>query len=107
MPEYKTIKNSRGEYEKVPVEAPAPAPTPSLPNGDDISIDGLLKSGLGAIERLLKILWKDISAGSPDRATVQNLKDCVAMLLELKKKEDDLLDKLSNSELEKLTDKTT
>lgn len=103
MTQYKTIKNSRGEFEKVPVVEPAPAP---LPTGDDIAIDDLLKSGLGAIDRLLKVIWTQISTGAIDRATVQNLKDCVSMLLELKKKEQEFLDGLPDSDLAKLAHKS-
>lgn len=104
MTEYKSIKNTKGQYEKVAVEIP-PEP-PSIPpvSNDDLCIDTLLKSSLGAIDRLLKLIWTDVSHGSIDRATVQNLKDVVSMLLELKKKEQDMLDMLPDADLKKLAE---
>lgn len=76
---------------------PTPAPEPS-----DVSIDDLLKAGLQAIRGSMKAVMADVNTGMPSRETIQNLKDLMGLLRELKKEEKDLLDNLSEEELEKL-----
>lgn len=99
-------KDENGIYQKI--EAAPQAIQETEGNGDDgnISIDDLLKKGLLAIKRAMKSVLAEVSAGSPSRETIQNLKDLMAMLKELKKEEKDILDNLSDEELEKLLTKS-
>lgn len=78
-----------------------PEPTPS-PEFQDTSIDDLLKAGLQAIRGAMKAVMSDVNTGLPSRETIQNLKDLMSMLKELKKEEKDLLDNMTDEQLEKL-----
>lgn len=72
---------------------------------DALSIDALMKAGLVAINHTLHALMQEINnyrPASPPRETIQNLKDVMAMLRDLKKDEKDFIDSLSDEELEKL-----
>lgn len=80
-------------------------PQATEPFSTDVSIDDLLGKGLAALDRLMKVIMMDISTGAPERDTVMNLKDVMAMLHELKKKEKELLENLSDEELESLIKK--
>lgn len=74
--------------------------SPQLPPTKiDISIDDELSKGLLAIQRLLKITSEEIVSGR-QRDTADNLKKCMDMLMSLKKKESEILDNLSDEELE-------
>ncbi len=79
---------------------PTPAPTNDPETTD---IDSLLHCGLRNISRLMNIVSKEASMGILQRETVQNLKDLMFMLSDLKKKESDLLDSLSDEELERIS----
>lgn len=81
---------------------PEPKAQLSEPKGTDISIDSLLQDGLKSIHMLMRVIRDDIRSGAPERNTVMNLKDAMAMLHELKEKEQDLLDKLSDEDLAKI-----
>lgn len=96
------------ELTSKPAGSTTPLKTPPAPEdkSDDLSIDSLLADGLVAINRLMKSIMQDISAGTPDRDTVQNLKDVMAMLRDLKKDEQGILDNLSTEELERLANQT-
>ena len=89
-------KDANGIFIKEP-DAPTPAPEPS-----DISIDDLMKAGLQAIRGSMKAVMSDVNTGMPSRETIQNLKDLMSMLRDLKKEEKELLDNLSEEEIEKL-----
>lgn len=91
------VKDETGAYVKV-----SPEPLPSLV---DVSIDDLLGKGLLAVERVMKSILTEASSGNPSREAVMNLKDCMAILWELKKKERDFLDNLTDEELERMTKK--
>jgi hypothetical protein len=65
-------------------------------------IDELLKRGLSNISKMMKIISEQATEGTFDRDTVQNLKDLMTMLKDLKKQQQDLLDTMSDAELEKL-----
>lgn len=83
------------------VKEPEAKPAPEvLPH--DISIDDLLGRGIRDIGMILVKIRSDIlaSVSVPSRETVQSLKDCLAMLSDLKKKEQELLESLSETELE-------
>ena len=93
-------KDAAGAFVK---ESPGPsAPTIDL-TGPDVAIDTLLKRALGTIERIMKACSQEASTGAPSRESVQNLKDCVAMLHTLKEKEDEILDEMSDEELISVT----
>lgn len=70
----------------------------------DLSIDGLMLQGLEAIHGTMKAILRDTRSGIPSRESVQNLKDCMSMLADLKEREADVMDKMSNEELEKVVD---
>lgn len=84
---------------------PEEKPVLSAPSTDDLSIDSLLQEGLKSIYMLMRVIRDDIRTGNPERNTVMNLKDAMAMLHELREKEQDLLESLSDEELEKATQK--
>lgn len=94
------IKDHAGAYIPVPkpLEKPVEAPF-------DGSIDNLIYRGLRAIYGLMRDIESDIAMGSPDRDTVQNLKDAMTMLRDLKKEERELLDGMSDEDLEKMLKK--
>jgi hypothetical protein len=91
------IKDSKGQYVKV--EVPKPEPVPSR---TDVSIDSLLNKGLLAIERTMRHIVERSVHGVLERSDVQNLKDLMVLLQELKEKEDDILNKMTDEELEKI-----
>lgn len=68
----------------------------------DLSIDGLLKQGLEAIHGVMKVCRQRAQSGVHAREDVQNLKDCMVMLSELKKKEDAILSEMDDETLEKV-----
>jgi hypothetical protein len=88
-------KDEHGAY------LPPSKPVVPEPEVDDISIDNLMGKGLLALSRLMKSVLVDITAKTYDRDTVMNLKDAMAMLKDLKKEERELLENLSDEELEK------
>lgn len=71
----------------------------------DISIDDLLKRGLVAIYGIMRASLLDAKRSNPHRHSVSNLRDCMNMLMDLKKMESTFLDNASDEELEKLLDK--
>lgn len=68
----------------------------------DISIDGLMSRGVQDIYGIMRSIRSDIATGAPSRETVQNLKDCLIMLTDLKKKEQELIDSMSDEQITKL-----
>jgi hypothetical protein len=68
----------------------------------DLSIDKLLQEGLINIYGIMRAIKADVGTGMPSRESVMNLKDIMAMLRDLKKDEKDLIEKLSDEELENL-----
>lgn len=94
-----SIKDENGHYIKAD-----PSPTSPIDSPDpaaDLSIDVLMQRGLGTIERVLQACALSAKTGSPSRESVMNLKDCMAMLENLKKREAEILDKMTPEELEK------
>ena len=97
------VKDATGSFLPRLPEPKAEAPQrESIP--DTISIDSMLNTSLTSLYRILRHITAEITAG-PTRETIQNLKDVVTMLHELKKKEQDLLTEISDEELEKLSKK--
>ncbi len=78
---------------------------PQEPNleADTADIDRLLYKGLMSISRMMNSINTQAKDGTFDRQTVQNLKDIMQMLNDLKKKESDVLDTLTDEELKELS----
>lgn len=96
-------KNADGVYEKLPVEKTVSStvePSDIIPA--NLSIDDLMRQGLENIYGIIRAIKVDVGSGAPSRETVMNLKDVMTMLRDLKKEERDLLDDLTDEELEKL-----
>ena len=92
------VKNERGSFLKVAkLKEEKPSGDPS-----DTSIDSLLNCGLQQIKGLVRAITAEVNLGTASRETVQNLKDIMTLLLDLKKKEKEFLDTLTDEELEKL-----
>lgn len=94
-------KDEDGKYIKeTPTAVESPPSTPS-----DLSIDDEMDKGLLAIHRLMKQVNEDVVARVKPKDTVVILKACMDMLRDLKKAETDLLDKLSDEELQEFLQK--
>jgi hypothetical protein len=75
---------------------------PAEPKPLVTDIDSLIFIGLQNIARMMESVSSKAKDGIFDREDVQTLKDLMAMLNELKKKQDDLLGQMSDEELEEL-----
>ncbi len=95
------VRNEEGILQKAPGETLVPSLSIAQPS-IDVSIDDLLKKGLLGIERAIKHLLESITAGNVDREVIGCLKDCMTMLHELKRKEKEILDSLTDEQLDKL-----
>lgn len=93
------VKDENGQYVKIAPE-PTLEPLAKLESARGLSIDQLLGKGLYTLDLLMKTLLEEVSTHTYDRETVMNLKDAMSMLHELKKKEKDLLDNMSEEELQ-------
>ncbi len=76
-----------------------------VPIQDTLDIDTLLQRGLTSISRMMTVIVDQSTSGTFDRETVQNLKDIMGILEHLKKRESELLDDLTDEELESLSKK--
>lgn len=74
-----------------------------LPETRDLSIDSMMKEGLETLYDVMKACRKEANAGMPSRECVMNLKDVMAMLHQLKEKEQEILEQMSDEDLEKAT----
>lgn len=86
----------------------APKINKGITDDEHLSIDILMRAGLVAINRTLHALMQDINKSGPtppSRETIQSLKDVMAMLRDLKKDEKDLLENMTDEELEKMKTK--
>lgn len=70
----------------------------------DLSIDGLMKEGLAALHGVMTACRREAANGNPSRESVQNLKDAMTMLHQLKEQEKDLLESMSDEELAKASE---
>ena len=69
------------------------------------SIDTLLANAVRAIQGVMETCLVQVNTGKPpSRETVQNLRDCVAMLTDLKKQEQAALDRASDADLEAIAE---
>ncbi len=68
------------------------------------SIDLLMAKGLTALERTLNSVLQATNDGRPpQRDDILNLRDCMSMLHDLKAKEQELLESLSDEDLERIS----
>jgi hypothetical protein len=88
-----SLKDESGSFIK-------PDVPPEERDDPDLSIDTLLTRGLNTIDRVMKLVSREVSTGVASRESVMNLKDCMLMLHDLKEKEQELLESLSDAELE-------
>lgn len=79
-------KDDNGTYIKKPDSEP--------------TVDLLLRDGLTACRNIMDVILLDTKHGTPDRETVQNLKDVMAILQEVKKRQLELLEDAPIEELE-------
>lgn len=100
------VKDENGQYLPFKVNTPSgEEKEPPSSSPVDLSVDNLLEKGLYAVSRALKTTMQNISSGSMAREDIQNLKDIMVMLHELKKHEGDALDKLNEEQLEDYIDR--
>lgn len=93
--------SERGKLVQKVLDSQVPE-SPKIPGVDKSKgIDDLLIEGLYQIQRILFIVKQQIDMGKAERDTVQNLKDVMALLFELKKREKELLDEMSPEDLGK------
>lgn len=91
-------KDENGIY--TPQEAASVPPTP--PKEQDLghlTIDDLLRHGLEDIYGIMRAIRADVGTGAPARETIMNLKDCMAMLSDLKKREQDIIDSMTEEQI--------
>ncbi len=100
------MKDATGAYVKEPAPIP-PAPKPYVePNRDDVSLDDLLSRCLITLWRQVYALQEASSGGGKlTPAQALELRENTKLLMDLKKREKDLLDKMSDEELEELARK--
>jgi hypothetical protein len=101
----RTIISDRAKFidAKLAEEVAKTAPSASIPQ--NLSIDELLLKALNEVRRLLDIIGKDIGTNAPSRETVMNLKDCTSMLMSLKEHEKDVLDSMTDEQIEEVANK--
>ena len=68
--------------------------------GKDLSIDSLMQEGLAAIHGVMQACRREAANGNPSRESVMNLRDVMAMLKTLKESEAELMEQLTDEELE-------
>lgn len=97
-------KNERGRYIPTALSLPGDLKqTPILPQTvAQLEIDGLLKKCLMNLAGILRAVQIEVNLGAPSREAVQNLKDVTVLLMDLKKKEQELLNDMSEEELQEL-----
>ncbi len=77
-------------------------PAPKDPILNHSSIDDLVNVGLQNIRKAMAAITKELNLPVIERNTIMNLKDLMSMLRELKKDEKDLLDGLTDEQLERI-----
>jgi len=89
-------KDSNGAY--LPQE---PAPKPAPEELIETNLDKLLEKQLKALSKVTSMLFLASSSGLT-KDEIQSLNTCIKLTMELKAKEKELLDGLTDEELEKL-----
>ncbi len=85
----------------VPVPGAKDASGAYVIQGRDLSIDSLMQEGLAAIHGIMTACRREAANGNPSRESVQNLKDAMSMLHQLKEKEAEILETLTDEDLAK------
>lgn len=79
------------------------APLPLEPEMKETTdLDTIMHLGVRNLSKMMNSITKSVNGSVWDRETVQNLKDIMAMLSDLKKREQDLLDSMSDEQLEEI-----
>lgn len=96
------IYQGGGQINKSGIYEPSKVEEPLL----DISIDKALNDGLVCIRRVMDVILSHTARNvMPPRDEIATLKDCMTMLMDLKKKEQEIVEGMSIEELEKLVKK--
>ncbi len=88
----------------IPVPGVKDASGTYLIQGKDLSIDTLMQEGLATLHDVIKACRREASNGNPSRESVQNLKDAMYMLHQLKEKEQEILEDMSDEDLAKVAE---
>jgi hypothetical protein len=80
----------------------SPTPPAETPKDSDLNIDELMRTGLRAVYGILRSCLAESLKPDPSRQAVQNLESAMKILQVLKEQEAELLDKMSDEDLEKL-----
>lgn len=100
------MKSKNGPVITIPVPGAKDASGAYIPEStEEISIDSLMTDGLIALRGVIKSCKREAANCTPSRESVQNLKDAMTMLHQLKEKETEILDSLSDEELEEMLTK--
>jgi len=102
FPPVDAFKKSVVEETVKATEPPSLSVALAAPDESQLSIDSGLKNGLKAVLLIVQRCLKEAQADLPGRDTVQSLKDSMSILHELKKREQEILEELSDEDLEKL-----
>lgn len=97
-------KDENGIFSKIPQAPKQEADEPEISH-EGISVDRISWCGLRNIKGIMDAITCEVGSKTFTRETVQNLKDVMALLRDLKKDERDYLASLKDEELEsKLND---
>lgn len=100
---YTRIKAAEEVKPTVSIEAQvAPLGLGSSGGPSDVSLDSILNRQLLALERVTKQLVIASSSGSMTKDEIQSLATCIKITLDLKAKEKELIDGMSDEELQRL-----
>ncbi len=95
----KAKKEAEAMIKKAEEANPSSVPSASFP--EPASLDMILKMQMSGLTKLTKLIVSDIYALNITKDTPQQLATCFKITFELKKAEKDLIDELSEEELEK------
>lgn len=94
-----SVKDENGVYTRVEAEEKAMDQPSSLPS-PDTSLDDILKRQLTALDRVTRQLAMRASTGSMTKPEIDALATCIKVTLELKTKENEILDSLSEEQIQ-------
>ncbi len=93
-------KDENGMYIKE--EPPKTAAPPPALTVQDVLLDDILKRQLTALSRVTRQLVLSATAGYMTKDEIQSLATCIKVTMELKMKENELLEALTDEDLEKI-----
>ena len=70
----------------------------------DISLDSILKRQLQTLQRVTKHIANSSLVGPLTKDEIQSLATCIRLTMDLKEKENEILDRMSDEDLANLTD---